>query len=89
MEGGIMYERLGGARFKVYQSWFHGIRLAIESGDLQLKDEKRIFLYLWDAAHGYLDNRIRYPRVPRKPLKSDSDEYLNLVFCGIATDKPK
>jgi AcrR family transcriptional regulator len=89
MEEGIMYEHLGGTRFKVYQSWFHGIRRAIESGDLELKDERRIFLYLWDAVQGYLDNRIRQTRVQRKPVASDSDEYLNLVFRGIEAHKKK
>lgn len=89
MEEGIMYERLGGTRFKVYQSWFHAIRLAIESGDLELKDERRIFLYLWDSVQGYLDNRIRQTRVPRKPLMHDSAEYLELVFRGIEADKTK
>ncbi len=89
MEDGIMYERLEGTRFKVYQSWFHGIRRAIESGDLELKDERRIFLYLWDAVQGYLDNRIRQTRVPRKPLTVDSAEYLNLVFRGIEANKTK
>lgn len=83
MEDGVMYERLGGTRYKVYQSWFHGIRRAIESGDLEVKDERRVFLYLWDAVHGYIDHRVRYARVPRKPLEVDSAEYLSLVFRGI------
>jgi AcrR family transcriptional regulator len=83
MEDGAMYERLGGTRFKVYQSWFQGIRRAIESGDLELKHEKVVFLYLWDAVHGYVDHRIRQTGVPRKPLAHDSAEYLNLVFRGI------
>jgi AcrR family transcriptional regulator len=89
MEDGIMYERLGGTRFKVYQSWFQGIRRVIESGDLELKDERQVFLYLWDAVQGYLDNRIRHTQVPRKPLQYDSDEYLNLVFRGIEANKKK
>jgi AcrR family transcriptional regulator len=89
MEDGIMYERVGEIRFKVYQSWFHEIRRAIESGDLELKDERRVFLYLWDAVHGYLDHRIRQTGVPRKPLTYESAEYLSLVFRGIEADKTK
>jgi len=89
MEDGAMYERLGGTRFKVYQSWFHGIRLAIESGDLELKDERRVFLFLWDAVQGYLDHWIRQTRVPRKPLRYDSAEFLDLVFRGIEANKTK
>lgn len=87
MEDGIMYERLGETHFKVYQSWFYGIGLAIESGDLELKDERRVFLYLWDAVQGYLDHWIRQPRVQRKSLTYDSVEYLNLVFRGIEANK--
>ena len=89
MEDGIMYERLGKTRFKVYQSWFHGIRRAIASGDIELKDEIRVFLYLWDAVQGYLDHRIRQTRIPRKPLANDSAEYMNLVFRGIEANKAK
>ena len=71
MEDGIMYERLGGTRYMVYQSWFGCIRQSIRSGCLEMKDEVRVFLYLWDAVNGYIDHRIRYPRVPRKPLAED------------------
>jgi AcrR family transcriptional regulator len=83
MEDGVMYERLGGARYMVYQSWFDCIRLAIRSGSLALNDQVRIFLYLWDAVNGYIDHRVRYPRVPRKELAQDIVEYLSLIFCGI------
>ena len=87
MEEGIMYERLGGTRYRVYQSWFNGIGKSIESGYLEPKDDLRVFLYLWDAVHGYIDHRIRHARVPRKPLADDSAEYLSLVFRGIETKK--
>ncbi len=87
MEDGIMYERLGGTRYRVYQSWLNGIGQSIESGYLEPKDDLRIFLYLWDAVHGYIDHRIRQARVPRKPLPDDLAEYLSLVFRGIETIK--
>lgn len=87
MEEGIMYERLGGTRYRVYQSWVHGIRRSIESGCLELQDGQRVFLYLWDAVHGFIDHRIRYGRVPRKPLAEDSADFLKLVFRGIETKK--
>jgi hypothetical protein len=87
IEDGIMYERLGGTRYTVYQSWFNCIKKSIESGYLELKDDLRIFLYLWDAVHGYIDHRIRQARVPRKPLADDSAEYLSLVFRGIEIKK--
>jgi AcrR family transcriptional regulator len=83
MEDGIMYERLGGTRHRVYQSWSEFIRKSIDSGRLEVGDEPRIFLFLWDTANGYLNQRISYPRVPRKPLAQDLDEYLGLVFRGI------
>lgn len=83
MEDGIMYERLGGTRYVVYQSWFGCIRQSIRSGGLAMNDEVRIFLYLWDALNGYIDHRIRYPRIPRKELAEDTLEYLNLIFGGI------
>lgn len=83
MDEGIMYERLGGTRYRVYQSWFHEIRLAAESGALEGTDDTRVFLYLWDAVNGYIDHRIRHPRVPRQPVAEDSAEYLSLVFRGI------
>ena len=87
MEDGIMYERLGETRYMVYQSWFNCIRQSIESGYLEVKDNVRIFLYLWDAVHGYIDHSIRHARVPRKPLADDSAEYLSLVFRGIEIKK--
>ena len=87
MEDGIMYERLGETRYMVYQSWFNCIRQSIESGCLELKDDLRIFLYLWDAVNGYIDHRISHARVPRKPLADDSAEYLSLVFRGIEIKK--
>jgi AcrR family transcriptional regulator len=87
MEDGIMYERLGGTRYMVYQSWFGCIRQSIRSGGLAMNGEVRIFLYLWDAVNGYIDHRIRYPRVPRQELAKDIVEYLNLIFRGIEIDK--
>lgn len=89
LEDGIMYERLGGKRTMVYQSWFGCIRQAIKSGGLNLDDEIRVFLYLWDSVNGYIDQRIKYPLVFRKPLLDDSAEYLNLIFRGIETKKDK
>jgi len=34
-----------------------------------LKDDVRLFLYLWDAVNGYIDHRIRHAGVPRKRLR--------------------
>jgi len=87
VDDGIIYERLGGSRYQVYQSWFKCIRRTIESGRFGLEDDMRIFLYLWDAVNGYIDQRIKHPGVPRKPLAVDSSEYLDLVFRGIETIK--
>jgi len=87
MEDGVMYERVGGKRYRVYQSWLHGIKRSIESGALDIKDEKRVFLYLWDSVNGYVYHRVNHPRVPRKPLAEDCAEYLRLVFRGIETKK--
>jgi len=87
MEGGIMYERLGPLRQRVYQSWFQAIRRAIESGHLEVKDEVRVFLYVWDAVSGYIEHLVNHPRVPRKPLKKDSVEFLDLLFRGIESQK--
>jgi len=83
MEDGIMYERLGPIRQRVYQSWFQAIRRAIESGHLEVKDDARVFLYVWDAVNGYIDHLVNHPRVPRKPLAKDSAEFLDLLFRGI------
>ncbi len=87
MEDGTMYERVGGKRYTVYQSWFHCIRQSIESGSLTVRDSERVFLYLWDAVTGYIDHRIRVAGIPRKPLARDADAYLGLVFQGIEIDK--
>jgi len=89
LEDGIMYERLGGNRAMVYQSWFDCIRQSIQSGGLEIDDDVRIFLYLWDAVNGYIDHRIKYSLVSRKPLADDLAEYLSLVFRGIETKKDK
>ena len=89
MDDGVMFERLWETRYMVYQSWFKCIRQSIESGHLEVKDDMRIFLYLWDAVNGYIEHRIRHPQVPRKPLVDDSVEYLGLLFRGIETKKNK
>lgn len=87
MENGVMYERLGGTRYKVYQSWFGCIRQCIRAGSLAVRDEARVFLYLWDAVNGYVDHRVWHPRVPRKAIAEDIEEYLDLLFCGIEIKK--
>jgi AcrR family transcriptional regulator len=87
MEDGIIYERLGGTRYRVYQSWFHCIRQSIDSDDFEVKDDVRVFLYLWDAVQGYIDHRIHHPRVLRRPLAEDSAEYVSRVFRGIEIKK--
>jgi len=83
IEDGVVYERLGGNRHQVFQSWFGGIRQAIDRGEFEIKDEMRVFLYLWDAADGYIDNRVRYPEIPRNPPAEDAAAYLALVFGGL------
>jgi len=83
MEGGVMYERIGGNRYKVYQSWFECIRQSIGCGRFEVHDEMRVFLYLWDAVSGYIDHRINQTQVPRKPLAEDTEQFLHLVFRGI------
>jgi AcrR family transcriptional regulator len=83
MEDGVMYERLGATRYKVYQSWFGCIRQSIHAGSLALPDDVRVFLYLWDAVNGYIAHCVRHPRVPRKELAVDAGEYLDLLFAGI------
>ncbi len=80
---GDVYEILGGRRYQVYQSWRRCLREAIAAGRLEPADEMRLFLYLWDVVHGYIDHRIAHPRLPRKPLADDSAEFLALVFRGI------
>lgn len=87
MEDGIMYERLGETRYMVYQSWFNCIRQSIESGLLEIADDMRIFLYLWDAVNGYIGHRINYTQIPRKSLADDSTEYISLLFRGIEIKK--
>lgn len=87
MEDGVMYELLGGTRYRVYQSWFGCIRQSIRSCGLAINDEVRIFLYLWDAVNGYIAHRISHPRVPRKELAQDIGEYLDLLFGGIEIKK--
>jgi AcrR family transcriptional regulator len=87
MEDGIMYEHLGDNRHIAYQSWLGCIRQSIEGGFLLLKDEVRIFLYLWDSVNGYINHRIKYPGLPRKSLIEDVAEYLDLLFGGITGRK--
>jgi len=83
IEDGVLYERLGDSRYRVYQSWFGCIRQAIEDGAWDIKDEMRVFHYLWDAVDGFIDNRIRHTRIPRKPPAEDAAEYLDLIFRGL------
>ena len=85
MEDGVIYERLGQTRHKVYQSWFQGIRQAIACGRLSTGDEMHVFLYLWDAVDGYIDHRVRYPGFPGKISADDAAGYLDMVFRGIET----
>jgi len=83
MEDNVMYERLGETRFQVYQSWFECIAKSVKAGALDVTDEKRIFLFLWDSVNGYIDHLINQPRIPRKSISTDSAEYLALLFRGL------
>jgi AcrR family transcriptional regulator len=87
MEEGVMYERLGDDRYKVFQSWFASIRQSMACGRLRIADETRVFLYLWDAVNGYIGHRVSHPKVARKPLAIDVTEFLELVFGGIEKKK--
>lgn len=88
MEDGAMYERLGGNRYEVYQSWRACIRQCVVAGRLAVGDETRVFLYLWDAVNGYIDHRIRHPRVPRREAAADVAGFLELIFGGIERKAP-
>lgn len=87
LDGSVMHERLGEARYPVFQSWFAYIRRSVAAGAFTIEDERRIFLYLWDSVNGYILHRIRHARIPRKPLADDSAEYLGLLFRGIEMKK--
>ncbi len=86
VEDGSIYECLGATRYRVYQSWLHCIEQSIQSGALACRDDRQIFFYLWDAADGYINHRIRFPGMAKKPPASDVDVYLDLVFRGIEAE---
>jgi AcrR family transcriptional regulator len=87
MEEGVMYESLGTVRRPVYQSWREAIQRSIDSGRIGLKDETRVFLFLWDSSQGFIEHRVSFPRLSQKPLENDTEEFLELVFQGIEADK--
>ena len=82
-EDGNIFESLGGRRHQVCKSWFRCLRKAIAAGRLDVRDETRLFLYLWDVVHGYIEHRIADYRIPRGPLAQGSAEYLALILRGI------
>lgn len=83
MEEGIMVETLGTVRRPVYQSWREAIKRSVESGRLSEKDESRVFLYVWDSLHGFIEHRVKFPRLGRKPPEKDTEEFIELLFRGI------
>ncbi len=86
LEEGVMYERLGPIRRPVYQSWREAINRSIESGRIQVKDETRVFLYLWDSIHGYVEHKVGSPRLARRPIENDTADFLDLLFHGIEAE---
>ncbi len=86
-EEGVMYERLGTVRRPVYQSWREAIGRSIAAGMIGTQDETRVFLYLWDSVHGYIEHRVNYPLLPRQHPEKDPGEFLDLLFHGIETGK--
>lgn len=85
LEDGAMYERLGGRRFRVYESWNRYIHEAVAAGRSSVSDETRLLLYLWDSVKGYIEHRISQPGVPRGPLQRDAADFIALVFAGVET----
>jgi len=83
IKDGVIYERLGQNRNRVYQSWFGNIRRAVASGDLRVENEMKTFLFLWDAANGCIFNAVYFPGIPRKPFAEGVSAYLDLIFDGI------
>jgi AcrR family transcriptional regulator len=83
VEDGVIYERLGETRYRVFRSWFDCLHRASRSGRLAAGQEMRVFLFLWDAVTGYVEHRIRFPKMPRLPLVPDAEAYLDLLFAGL------
>lgn len=79
---GAVVEVLAGRRFPVFESWLGAVRQCVGAGRLRDTDEIRIFLYLWDATHGYIEHRISRAVTP---AVEDVPAYLDLVFRGIET----
>lgn len=82
-DGIAVYERLGGTRYRVFQSWFEAIGESLQSRAPEDSDRLRVFLYLLDAANGYIHNRIRLAGIPRPPLAGDAGHYLDRIFRGL------
>lgn len=87
-EEGVMYERLGSVRRPVYESWREAIRRSIGADRIGIKDETRVFLYLWDSTHGYIEHRVSFPLLPRKDPGQDPEDFLDLLFHGIEPESP-
>jgi len=83
VENGVVYERVGETRARVYQSWLECIGQAIARGAFAVRDEMRVFLFVWDAVSGYIDHRIGHPGIPREPIDEDAAEFVNLVFRAL------
>lgn len=83
VEDGIVYERIGETRARVYQSWFECIGQVIARGGFVVRDAMRVFLFIWDAVSGYIDHRINHPGIPREPIEGDAAEFVSRVFRAL------
>ncbi len=83
VDDGVLYERFGKNRQRVYQSWFACIRAAIEQGQLGLEDDWTVFSFLWDSVSGHIDHRIRHAGLARGSAVHATSDFVELLFRGL------
>lgn len=83
LEDGVLYERLGNHRQGVFQSWRDAIQEGMALGRIEAASELEAFMFLWDAADGYIFHRIRHPELPRRPGGEDAQAFLGRLLRSL------
>jgi AcrR family transcriptional regulator len=84
-----MIEIIGGARFRIFHSWFELIERCIELGKFRSKDPVSVLLKIWYPAHGLIVNRIKHQNLPWKTDEEEIQMFFDLIFNGLLSNDTK
>lgn len=85
----IMYEIIGGKRYRIFYIWQNLIEDMIKKDEIIIKDSISLILIIWSLTDGFILNRIKHNNLPWNSYNEDINNIIEMIFNGVLTKNNK